>query len=424
MNITAGPGTLGGTVRAIPSKSQAHRVLIAAALSDAPSRIFCGSFSEDVLATIGCLRALGAKIDVRGSEIAVMPIEIPSASAELPCGESGSTLRFLLPVAAALGTDAAFRMEGRLPDRPVRPVTDLLSAMGAEVSRPEKHLLRVRGPIRGGDFPIAGNVSSQFVTGLLFALPLLPGPSRVLVEGRLESKDYVNMTIDIMNRCGFSVRRQHNVYTASPGRGHLPKDGITVEGDWSCGAFWLCAGALLPGGLTITGLDPASVQGDRAVLKLLKAFGAEIEETSADITVRRGALRGISIDASGTPDLIPCLAPVAASAAGVTAVTGAGRLRLKESDRLSAIAAVLRTLGARVETTMDTLTITGGERLTGGTVSAAGDHRIAMTAALASLVAGQSVTIAGAECVKKSYPSLWEDWKALSGALRREPEDE
>lgn len=420
MNVTVSPGTLHGAVPAIPSKSQAHRALIAAALSDAPSRIFCGALSDDILATVRCLRALGADVEIRDGEIGVAPVYTVPETAELPCGESGSTLRFLLPVAAALGTDAVFRMEGRLPDRPVGPITDLLAAKGAEISRPEKNLLRVRGPIRGGDYPILGNISSQFVTGLLFALPLLPAPGRVLVKGRLESGDYVNMTVEMMNRCGFSVQRKENVFTAPRGRGHLPEAGIAVEGDWSCGAFWLCAGALLPGGLAVAGLDPKSAQGDRAVLDRLREFGAEVRVRGTEIFVRRSALRGISLDASAIPDLIPCLAPVAAAAEGVTRITGAGRLRLKESDRLGAIADVLRSLGVRVETTEDTMTIRGGGVLRGGKVSSAGDHRIAMTAALAALAAGQAVTVQGAECVNKSYPALWEDWEKLGGALRRE----
>ena len=366
MDITIHPQKLQGSIEVIPSKSQAHRYLICAALADGPTDISCAETSRDMDATADCLRALGANIERTARGYRVTPIaEIPE-QAILPCHDSGSTLRFLLPVAGALGVDATFQMEGRLPQRPLSPLWEELERMGCSLSRPTPDTIRCQGRLRPGAYSIPGNVSSQYVSGLMFAHMRLPG-SKLEVTGRIESAPYIEMTCRAIEN---------------------PAAQITVEGDWSNGAFWLAANAL-GSALQVTGLRADSPQGDRVCAELLPAL-AEHQ----------------TIDAADIPDLVPILSVVAAANQGAV-FTNIGRLRLKESDRVASVCAMLSALGGKAEATDDTLTVyeTG---LTGGTVDSVNDHRIAMSAAIAATVCKEPVTILGAECVEKSYPKFWE----------------
>ena len=385
-------GALRGTLAAIPSKSAAHRLFICAALAEEPTEVSCQGTSRDIEATKACLAAIR-----EGKNL-------------LPCGESGSTLRFLLPVAAALGLEADFQMEGRLPDRPLAPLDQQLAAHGVTLSRPVRHdLLHVSGQLQPGDYVLPGNVSSQYISGLLFALPLLPGTSTLTVTGKVESAPYIEMTLDALRQFGVCVTINNNVYTVS-GQSYCSPGRAVVEGDWSNAAFWLCAGAL-SGPVTVTGLDPDSLQGDRAIVSLLAQFGAKTEQTGDKVTVEPGTLTGLEIDAAAIPDLVPVLSVVAAAARGTTRIYHADRLRIKESDRIRTVCAMLQNLGAAVEETPDGLLIHGGKPLTGGTVDSANDHRIAMSAAIASILC--DVTVEGAEAVSKSYPGFWEDFDRL-----------
>lgn len=409
------PGERSGELRIPASKSQAHRLLICAALSKEETRIRCDGLSKDILATVACLRAMGAEIREEGDALCVHPIRsVPQNEVLLPCGESGSTLRFLLPVAGALGIRGSFLREGRLPERPLAPLDRELTSHGMTL-REEESLLHTEGQLLPGEYRLPGNVSSQYISGLLLALPLLKGESRLQVEGRVESAAYIQMTENALRLTGISYMKEKNQYTI-PGDQRPGLTGeLQVEGDWSNAAFFLCAGALSEKGMRITGLDPASPQGDRAILELLRRFGAELSVQESGILVRRAALRGIEIDAAPIPDLIPVLSVLAAGAEGDTRIYNAGRLRLKESDRLKTTAKLLRDLGGSVEELAEGLVIHGSGSLRGGSAESAGDHRIAMSAAVAACLCREPVDVNGAECVAKSYPRFWEDWDRLKG---------
>ena len=412
MNRLVLPGARRGGVTVPASKSQAHRLLICAALSGGETLLRCDGISDDIAATARCLSAMGSDIREVPEGLLVLPGTAPQGEAALPCCESGSTLRFLIPVLGALGLTGVFRMEGKLPSRPLSPLKELCCGSGMTI-RQEGALLRCSGLLRPGEYEIAGNISSQFVSGLLMALPLLPGNSRLRVTGKVESADYIAMTEDALTKSGVRWEKEGWEYRI-PGcqRPSLPRE-LTVERDWSSAAFFLVMGALSPAGITLRGLDTASRQGDRKALAILREFGAELTEGPEGITVRRGPLRGIRIDAAQIPDLIPALSVLAAAAEGETVICNAGRLRLKESDRLRTTAAMLRALGAEAAETEDGLRIRGRKKLAGGSVDAAGDHRIAMSAAAAASAAEGPVTVLGAECVKKSYPRFWDDLEAL-----------
>ena len=410
MNISLPAGTLTGSVRIPASKSQAHRLLICAALGESPVTLSCDGISRDIDATARCLQALGAQVTVDGSAICLTPGRTDGAAA-LPCGESGSTLRFLLPVAAAMGVVATFCMEGRLPQRPLAPLDSELERHGVTLRR-EGDTLTVSGQLLPGDYTLPGNVSSQYISGLLMALPLLSGDSTLTVTEPVESAAYIAMTEDALRLSGIAFAKDGWVYRIPGGQtAHLPAD-LSVEGDWSNAAFFLCAGALSETGVTVTGLNAASSQGDRAVVDILRQFGAKVTETADSVTVSAQKLHGITIDAAPIPDLIPTLSVVAACADGETNIVNAARLRLKESDRIATTAALLRAVGGSVAELPDGLTIHGAA-LCGGTVDACNDHRIAMAAAVAASVC--PVTVLGSQCVQKSYPRFWEDYAALKG---------
>lgn len=393
MDRTILPAGLSGTVGAIASKSAAHRLYICAALAGGTTQIRCGTTSKDIEATRACLQAMAEN------------------GAELPCGESGSTLRFLLPVVAALGQKTSFRMEGRLPQRPLAPLDAQLTAHGVCLSRPREDLLQITGQLQPGDYVLPGDVSSQYISGLLFALPLLPRHSTLTVTGKMESAPYIDMTLDALAKFGVRFRKENNTYYISPQRFICP-GAVQVEGDWSNAAFWLCAGAL-SGPVTVSGLDTKSLQGDKAIIGLLAVFGAKVTVCENHVTVCPGTLNAVEIDASAIPDLVPVLSVVAASAAGTTRIYNAQRLRLKESDRIASVRNMLTALGSHVEETEDGLLIHGGNPLTGGTVDSCNDHRIAMAAAVASACCTGPVTVLGAEAVNKSYPDFWSDFELL-----------
>ena len=385
MNLTIRPRRLRGTVTPPPSKSQAHRLLICAALAEGESRIGNLADSQDIQATRRCMAALGA-----GGE------EPP----RLDCGESGSTLRFLLPLALVLRGGGVFTGRGRLMERPQRPYFALFDEKGIRYER-RGNVLTVEGTLTPGVYRLPGNVSSQFVTGLLYALPLLEGDSEIVLTTPLESRGYVDMTLEALVRFGIRGLERENRFLIPGGQRYRPCD-LTVEADWSQAAFWLAA-VSLGSEVEITGLDPSSTQGDRVI---------------ADCFARLSWPGDVEIDVSGCPDLAPPLAVMAAVRRGVTRLTGAARLRIKESDRLEAIAEVLGALGAEVEEGADALTVRGREELAGGgAVDCRGDHRIAMMAAIAATACREPVTLLGAECVAKSYPGFWDDYRMLGGDI-------
>ena len=395
MDIIITPKTLSGEITAIPSKSQAHRLLICAAFADGPTVLHCPETNRDMDATAGCLRSLGADITRTSTGYLVRPVQSLPESAVLNCQDSGSTLRFLLPVAGALGVDTLFRMEGRLPQRPLSPLWEEMERMGCRLSRPTGDTLRCQGRLSPGTFTISGGISSQFITGLLLACALIPGESRIEITGKLESAPYVTMTLEAMKRFGLEVKD----FTVTGGQRFRSPGQLTVEGDWSNGAFFLAAKAL-GSDVEVANLSPVSAQGDRAAAELLP-----------------GLEDFLTIDASDIPDLVPILAVTSACQQGAK-FTNIARLRLKESDRVASVIAMLRNLGGKAEADENTMTVYG-TGLTGGTVDAKNDHRIAMSAAIAATVCREPVTILGAECVSKSYPQFFEEYRKLGGSYEQ-----
>lgn len=391
MDITIYPRKLYGKITAIPSKSQAHRLLICAAFSDSVTQMNCTQTNDDIEATAECLNALGADITRTAYGYHIKPVSTLPKKAVLNCRESGSTLRFMLPIVGALGIDALFQLSGRLPQRPLSPLWEEMERMGCHLSRPTDTTIRCTGQLVSGEYTIAGNVSSQFITGLLFATALIPGQSRLNITGNIESLPYICMTQLVLSAFGvdtdsYCITGKYPFH--SPGV-------INVEGDWSNSAFFLAAN-VLGSEIVLQGLDMNSPQGDRAVAQLLPSLQDYCTINAADI-----------------PDLVPILAVTAGYIKGAT-FTNIGRLRLKESDRVASVAAMLQNLGVRVDVTDDTMTVYPG-KYHSCTVDSAGDHRIAMSAAIAATVADGPVTILGAQCVAKSYPSFWDEYKKAGG---------
>ena len=419
MNVKIGKNPLNkGQVRIISSKSDAHRSLIAAALSEEESVLFVDGWSDDLEATVRCLEALGAEIYKEPSGIEVVPIRRNTEKAAvLDCGESGSTLRFLLPVAAALDRHTTFTGQGRLPERPLGILLEEMAQHGCSVNG-DKLPVEIDGQLKSGVYTLPGNVSSQFITGLLFALPLLEGDSEIRLTTDIESKGYIDMTLKTLKTFGIEVRnREHGWYIPGGQTYNGPRMRFT-EGDWSNAAFWLTAGAI-KGSVGCQGLDMESAQGDRAIVSLLEEFGAETKMILNQITVTNKEMEGIRIDASQIPDLVPILCIAGAAARGKTEIVNAGRLRLKESDRLAVMAECLRKIGVEVEEKEDGLVITGGcnppaEEIV---IDSHGDHRIVMAMAIAAVSLGVDITIINADAVNKSYPSFFIELKKLGGVV-------
>lgn len=406
------PSAISGKIKAIPSKSDAHRLLIAAALADRPTLLTMSGGSEDISATIGCLEALGAKIERQTGGVLVTPVQSVSRKPLLDCCESGSTLRFLLPVASALCPNAAFTGHGRLPQRPVDSLCRAISSGGVSCSA-DRLPLETSGVLQSGTYRLPGGVSSQYITGMLLALPLTGGDSEIILTDTLRSAAYVDITLGVMRRFGVQVEKRENGYFVPGGQSYRSPGTAVVEGDWSNGAFMLCLGAAC-GSVTVSGLQPDSPQGDKAIAELLRRMGAQVSVCGDSVTASRGQLRGCEIDIDETPDLLPALAAVAAFAEGETRFVNGARLRLKESDRLATCAGLLRDLGGAADETEDSLVV-HGTGLKGGVTKGQGDHRIVMAAAIAAAGCRQTVTVEGCSAVNKSYPTFFDDYIRLGG---------
>ncbi len=412
------PSVLCGAVDAIESKSHAHRLLIAAALGDKPIKIICKSTSRDIEATAQCLRALGAEIVREHDGYSVIPID-KNAKREnitLPCGESGSTLRFMLGVAAALGGSYSFKLEGRLPERPLSPLYEILKDGGITLSEQGSNPLYMQGKLSARDFSIAANVSSQFISGLLFACAIIEDECKIHLTTEAESTGYIDMTVDCLENFGVTVNKTQEssliTYTVS-GSIKTQTDVICTEGDWSNAAFWLCAGAIGSAPVAVRGLNARSLQPDKAIIDILEKFGAEIEIADGKYCVSPAPLSACEINMKNTPDLAPVVAVVAACSMGTTEITGAARLKIKESDRIATVCEMIRALGGEAEAQEDGMKI-HGTGIVGGDVCAHNDHRIVMAAAVASAAAADDIKIIGAQACEKSYPAFFEDFEVLS----------
>ena len=406
-------GKLNGSITAPPSKSQAHRLIIAAFLSGEKCTVNNVSYSDDIKATIDCCRKLGADAQCLENSVVFHGYN-KNETTLLDCHESGSTLRFMLPIAAALGGNHKFTGRGRLPQRPIDEVVSMLSKHGVN-SDSLRLPLTLSGQLTGGEYLVDPSRSSQPLTGLLYALPLLEKDSKITLLGEIQSKPYIDITMQVLERFGIKIEETNSGYSIKGGQKYQPVD-TSVEGDWSNATFWLVAGAV-GGTLTCSGLDIASKHGDKAVVEILKQMGHSVTIQNDKFTVSTGSGDGVMIDASHIPDSIPALAVAAACGKGKTVVYNGERLRIKESDRISSVVQNLKNIGANVEETADGMIIHGGAQLTGGTVDCCNDHRIAMAFSVASLRCTNPVTLIGAECVKKSYPDFFEVFKNAGGSV-------
>lgn len=402
IKITSAP--ISGSIEGIASKSFAHRALICACLAKGESKIKINTTSADIEATVSCLQNLGARIEKNGTVYTVTPIDTSRQSAEIDCNESGSTLRFLLPVICALGIETKINGSGRLPERPLSPLKEELIRMGASIS--DSFPLNVSGRIGAGKFTMRGDVSSQFVTGLLMALAYLGG-GKINLLPPVQSRPYIDITLQVLGQFGANIKEENNTFYINPSP--LTGCDFAVEGDWSNAAFPLCMGA------EVTGLNPDSTQGDKAIIDVLKKMGAEISQSGGSYKADVSALHGCRIDASDIPDAVPVIAAVAATAEGETVIYNAERLRLKESDRIQTTAHMIRSLGGDITETDDGMIIKGKKILSGGETPSFNDHRIAMAAAVAACRCQGDVIIRNAEAVNKSYPEFFNDYNRLGG---------
>lgn len=409
MDIRIKPGKLSGRVSAPPSKSELHRYLIAAALSHGVTDIaFTGDVPDDVSATVRCLTELGASFSRIGGGFTVCGLEGIRRYAVLDCGESGATLRFLLPIIAATGAECMFSGSGRLPERPTGELINALQRGGCNVF-PEKLPYRISGKLQPGEYVLNADISSQFCSGLLMALPLLHGDSRIELKRRPVSRGYIDMTRDILLLFGVNSTEYDREFIVPGEQNYKTPGRAFVSGDWSAAAFMLCAGAL-GGDVSVYNLIYDSFQADSRICSVLNA---ELERTA--VRVRTRILSPFDIDCTDTPDLVPALSVLASGAEGISTIRGIGRLRMKESDRVNSVCELITSLGGEIIEHDNNLIINGRKKLSGGKVKCFNDHRIAMAAGLAASICTDDITLLDAECVKKSYPDFWRDYSLLGG---------
>ncbi len=403
------PSTLNGSVKAPPSKSCSHRAIICAALSDSPSTVKSLSGCDDVMLTKHCLETLGAEFN--GEMVIPIDRSAPRSGVILDCGDSGSTLRFLLPIVCALGVSAEFRLSPQLAQRPIAPLCKVLCAHGASIVQCGD-AIRVSGKIAAGRYELDGSVSSQFISGLLMALPLVGG-GEVNIISPIVSANYIDITVDYLRLSNIYVNQIGSTFSVSGDYRFPPLH--TVEGDWSAAAFWLCASAMGLGSISVDGLSCSSKQGDRRILDILRTMGFSVSN-SGTVTPCAPCPRRVTVDVSDVPDLFPPLAVLAAAAAAETHFTGTSRLRFKESDRLRVVDVMLTSMGIRTELSNDAFTVFGG-KLSGAALSAFNDHRIAMAAVIAACAASSPSSLDDVSCISKSYPDFIHDFKSLGGQI-------
>lgn len=413
-DVKFSPFVPNGTVNVPPSKSDVHRAIICAAMANGVSRISPVALSNDIKATIGCIKALGADAVLENNVLTVDGTNMyKNKTALLDCGESGSTLRFFIPIAAVGNINATFVGKGKLPQRPIGIFTEALPKAGT-VCKTEGGLpLEIKGQLKSGIFEIPGNVSSQFITGLLLALPILEGDSEIVLTSPLESVGYIAMTIRTMKQFGVNIQATEKGWHIKGGQSYKTCD-YTTDGDWSQAAFFMVLGAI-GGKVTVKGVAKDSTQGDKKCAEILARFGAKVTQLDNEVTVEKGELKAITIDASQIPDLVPVLSVCAAFAEGTTKIINAERLRIKECDRLKATAELLNNLGGKVKELSDGLEITGVSSLKGGNVNGYNDHRIVMSAAVCAARSDEDITATFAMSINKSYPDFYIDYNSIGG---------
>lgn len=413
-DVKFSPFVPNGTVNVPPSKSDVHRAIICAAMANGVSRISPVALSNDIKATIGCIKALGADAVLENNVLTVDGTNMyKNKTALLDCGESGSTLRFFIPIAAVGNVNATFVGKGKLPQRPIGIFTEALPKAGTTCKTEGGLPLEIKGQLKSGIFEIPGNVSSQFITGLLLALPILEGDSEIVLTSPLESVGYIAMTIRTMKQFGVNIDTTENGWHIEGGQTYKSCN-YTTDGDWSQAAFFMVLGAI-GGKVTVKGVAKDSTQGDKKCAEILARFGANVTQLDNEVTVEKGELKAITIDASQIPDLVPVLSVCAAFAEGTTKIINAERLRIKECDRLKATAELLNNLGGKVKELSDGLEITGVSSLKGGNVNGYNDHRIVMSAAVCAARSDEDITATFAMSINKSYPDFYIDYNSIGG---------
>lgn len=404
---------LEGEVEILPSKSYLHRAIICASLSGKLSRIYPVVYSDDVLATINAMRTLGAVIDTFENHIIIRKFIPVSKNVEIDCFDSGSTLRFLIPLVATLGIKTKFILGKSLSERPIEPYLKALSYNGLKFKFSGKYELFVSGKLVSGEFFVSGGISSQFVSGLMMALPLLKGDSKIILTSELESYNYVNMTMHTMKKFGVNVKKITEGYLIPPLQKYMPCN-FFVEGDWSQAAFFLVAAAV-GGKIILKNLNNNSIQGDKIIADILSEMGANISYFEDDMIVSSGHLKGITIDAKNIPDLVPAICVAAIFSEGITKIHNVKRLKFKECDRLNAICEELKKLGANITSDDNCIIIRGGKKLHSGSVWSHNDHRILMSLVVAANQIQGVTEISDIDCVKKSYPDFFRIFRHLGG---------
>ena len=421
MNLVLTPKKLSGTLVVPSSKSAGHRDLICAALADGKSLVKNITPSEDLEATCRVLQKFGATVETVAHEDGRRTVAVTgglssqTSPLKVDCGESGSTVRFLIPVGLLTGREITYTGRGRLPERPLDPFLKIFDEKHIDYKKGNQSLpLTISGQLKGGTYELPGNVSSQFFTGLLMTLPLLRDDSVIRSTTVVESESYINITLDCLRRHGIYVEKERDGLYLIRGRQAYRKGEYTVEGDFSQAAFWL-VGGIIGQALELTGLSGNSTQGDREIVSFIESMRGRIERSGSVLRAVPSRTTGLTIDVKDCPDLVPALAVLGTFSQGITRIVNGARVRLKECDRLHAMAEVLNALGGKVQETKDGLIIEGVSSLTGGRVQVWNDHRIAMALAMASQRCTGKLTIEGAECVRKSYPSFWQDFAHMGG---------
>ncbi|MDD3027743.1 MAG: 3-phosphoshikimate 1-carboxyvinyltransferase [Erysipelotrichaceae bacterium] len=416
--LTITPTKLKGKIVLPPSKSLAHRAIICASLADGVSRIDNIEYSDDIKATISCMKALGTMIEEHGDYVVVDgSTTFATSKCEMDCNESGSTLRFMVPIALVRQNNVHFIGQGRLGQRPLDTYYEIFERQNIEYMYREGALdLYAMGQLKADVFEIPGDISSQFISGLMFALPLLPGDSTIKVSGVLESKGYIDLTLDMLSDFGIEIENNdYQSFTIKGNQKYRPCN-KRVEADFSQAAFYLVASAL-GSDLIIQDLNLNSSQGDKMVLDYLLEMGCELQKLEDGIKLTANGLRAIEVDASQCPDVIPVLSVALGMAKGTSNVTNAKRLRIKECDRIDATVDLLETLGGKVTSDESSMTITGVDHYTSGACRTYDDHRLAMSIGIIATVCQGPVHLDNKECVGKSYPKFWDDYTMLGGII-------
>lgn len=401
-----------GSVRIPASKSYAHRALIALSLSKGKGTVYNVDLSADIMATLKCLEDLGVDFFVREKDVIIDATCFGQRRDRvLKPEESGSTLRFFIPITLLFDEVYEIRGSTSLLQRPITVYEEMFKDMDIMIYRDSLESIVLKGKLEPGDFSLRGDISSQFVSGMLFVLPLLNGDSTLTVTGDFQSQSYVDMTVRVMEDFGVSVRREGDTYFVNGNQTYEPKDYV-VEGDYSQAAYFLAAGAIA-GHTEVLGLNHASIQGDMEILRILEKMGVNVNRIENGYEVERSKLRALDIDISDTPDLAPVLAVLLSLSDGTGRLLNCDRLRYKESDRVQSTIELIRSLGGEAEEEGSSIVINGMESLRGGHVYSFNDHRIVMAAAVASLRCTEPVKIEGFEAVKKSYPEFFRDFEKI-----------